>query len=267
MSIQATAEAALALRETVAIDSHRWPEKVAQASLATASHLRGVAKLLPASPIVIWEADMYELAIRGHEEFRGLQNSTVWHPTQPEFWYYDKFTIDVKLLGGPIGESIVDDAEAIAGLFIPANYAGDNIGLYCFVMHPTAGTWYWRFLRLDTTHTASVAQILAAHAFTQQKIAAKESVALPRGERRRLKRLGRPEPEVRVIQLRQREGGQGASAGREYHHRWITSGHWRRLAQPRKSDGAEITFVCAHVKGPAGAPLLQPRESVYVVAR
>lgn len=48
MSIQSTADAALVLREIVAIDSYRWSEKVAQLSLATPSHIRGVAN--PARP-------------------------------------------------------------------------------------------------------------------------------------------------------------------------------------------------------------------------
>lgn len=265
MDTQSTAEAALDLRELVAIDSHRWSEKVARDSLATPSHVRGVAKLIPSSPVIIWEDDMHELAMRGYEEFKGLQNASVWHPPTPEFWYFNGFAIDVKRIGGAIGGSIIDDADAVAGLFIPSDYSG-GVGLFSYVMRPSSGSWYWRFMRLDTV-TASVAQILAAYAFTQQKIAARETVMLPRAARRRMKRLEQPEPDVRIIQLRQREGGHGTATNREYHHRWITSGHWRRLHRPRKSDGAEITFVCAHVKGPKGAPLLQPRESVYVVAR
>jgi hypothetical protein len=47
--------------------------------------------------------------------------------------------------------------------------------------------------------------------------------------------------------------------------------HWcydksRRYA-PRKKDGAEVTYVSPYVKGPDGAPLLPPRETVYAVTR
>lgn len=120
----------------------------------------------------------------------------------------------------------------------------------------------------DTPLTGLQAEIAAARAFVRLPIVAKEQIGLPRSERRRMMRSGEPIPDIRIIQLRRRERGDGNQASaREYHHRWIVSGHWRKLHEPRKADDAEVTFVSSYVKGPENAPLLQPRESVYVVAR
>lgn len=267
MDAQSIAESAITFRDTLAIDCVRAPRQLSAASLVDDSSIRAIGTMLPAAPIIIWDADMYELAIGGFDSFVGLQNSNVWHPDSPEFWYYNQFSIDIRALGGALGQSVEDSHECRGGLFIPASHTRDGVAVFVLVMLPEVrGRFYFRFMRMDVV-TASVAQTLAAYAFTQQKLAARERVALPRAARRRIDKAGKPQPEIRIIQLRQRAPSGSASGEREYHHKWIVKGHWRRLHEPRKNDGAEVTFVHAYVKGPQDAPLIQPRESVYVVAR
>lgn len=87
-----------------------------------------------------------------------------------------------------------------------------------------------------------------------------------RQARRRSQRAGLPDPEaaaVRIVRLRQPEGPEsgrdGEGEGREYHVRWLVSGHWRH--QPVGPGRAErrLTFVRPHVKGPPDAPFRTPR--------
>jgi hypothetical protein len=268
MNLQQSAEAALKVRDDIAIDCGRAPKQLATNSLTDESSIRAIGKMLPTCPIVIWQYEMFELATNGYESFVGLQNSSIWHPLAPEFWYFESFSLDVRALKGVLGESVSEGYECHGGIFIPATHTRDGVAVFVLLMLPnTTGRFYFRLMNMEAVFTASTAQMIAAYAFTQQRIAAKERIALPRSERRRIAKAKKPEPEIRIVHLRQREAGNGESGTREYHHKWIVRGHWRRLHEPRKSDGAEITFVHAHVKGPHDAPLLSPKESIFVVAR
>ena len=78
-----------------------------------------------------------------------------------------------------------------------------------------------------------------------------------RKTRRRLERASMPTDPVRVVDVRRPTGsGAGTSADRrDWSHRWIVSGHWRRQWYP--SEGVHRTiWIDAYPKGPADAPLL-----------
>lgn len=53
----------------------------------------------------------------------------------------------------------------------------------------------------------------------------------------------------------------------EWQHCWTVRGHWRKLHQPRKSDGATITYVNPCVKGDTDKPMLLPKERIIKVTR
>lgn len=63
---------------------------------------------------------------------------------------------------------------------------------------------------------------------------------------------------VRIVEIRTGTSASSAYSGtsREYRHRWVVRGHWRRL--PAREDGtpARLTYIAPYVKGPKDAPLL-----------
>lgn len=81
-----------------------------------------------------------------------------------------------------------------------------------------------------------------------------------RKARKRLKSDGT----VRVINIRQTNGGGGSGAGgtREYTHRWIVRGHWRmQVCGPGRKE-RKRTWIDVHVAGPSDKPLVMG-EKVY----
>lgn len=87
------------------------------------------------------------------------------------------------------------------------------------------------------------------------------------------KHLRRIDPDllrsVRYVQLR--HAGSGArertdGGGRAYQHRWIVRGHWRNHWYPSRQAHRPI-WIDSHVKGPDGAPILDPDKLVNVLRR
>lgn len=77
-------------------------------------------------------------------------------------------------------------------------------------------------------------------------------------------RLGMPDPEVTLVDLRRRyvpddREETGVGGGRRYKHRWVVSGHWRNAWRPSVQEHRRI-WVPAHIKGPEGAPLLKTEK-------
>lgn len=100
----------------------------------------------------------------------------------------------------------------------------------------------------------------------QQPLAEQSSADPDRAARKRLRRAGREPAAVRVIELRRPKntGGTGDS-NREYHHRWITRGHWRQHWYPKREVHRPV-WIAPHIKGPEGAPLIGG-EKVYALKR
>lgn len=101
----------------------------------------------------------------------------------------------------------------------------------------------------------------------QQPLAEQSDVEPDRAARKRLARVGHKPAAVRVIELR-RPKSSGSSTGgtdREYHHRWITRGHWRQHWHPKRQVHRPV-WIAPHIKGPEGAPLIGG-EKVYALKR
>lgn len=277
MNAQETAEIAIQLRNQLAAEAITESKRLASVSFADESTIRAIGHGVSEASVIIWTPEMFQLASDGHDSFVGLHWSSIPQPPTPEFWYFKDFNLELnKIALPPYG--MPDGYECICLALVPAGFRGSDQPLMVYVCYPGPeldgqGRLVLRILRVDSLARDGVlqlhaAQIFAAYAFTQLKLAAKEPAPIPRATRRRMERQKQPIPDTRIIQLRQRETGDGhQEGGRQYHHKWIVKGHWRRLHEPRKEDGAQVTFVHAYVKGPQDAPLLQPRESVYVVAR
>jgi hypothetical protein len=105
----------------------------------------------------------------------------------------------------------------------------------------------------------------ACFSFIHQRIVTAGRVRADRATRRRLA-LTRDDPaEVRVIELRRRAYERDLSDARrtvDWSCRWLVRGHWRRI-----ENGARVTWVVPHVKGPESKPLKRPRADVFAVVR
>ena len=76
---------------------------------------------------------------------------------------------------------------------------------------------------------------------------------------------------VRYVQLRHHTltpGQRGSVDGptRTYQYRWIVQGHWRNQFYPSRNDHRPV-WIDHHIKGPDGAPILDPDKLVNVLRR
>lgn len=101
----------------------------------------------------------------------------------------------------------------------------------------------------------------------QESVGASARYGFNQLDRARMKRRKvKPSP-VTVIRLRYAKRADSTPTGetREYHHRWVVRGHWRRQWYPSRNGHIPI-WIPAHVKGPEGAPL-KTGEKVYAWVR
>lgn len=267
MSLSDVAQEAVGWRDAIASACITSPEMVEPS--ADPSFLRSFGRIVRLSRVVIWERDIFTLAQRGMDRFIGLTSlppEVGMKPLEQQFWFLDNFHLPVTkaecaLLNLPAGSV----CEAL-GLFVLPRFGIVSVE---FIITPDTKIPRIRMhpMRFPLNKTSAAGAALLC--FLHTNIVGTEPVLLARATRRRMAKADEPRPDIRIIRLRRTKNDRAtkSESDREWHHQWIVTGHWRRLHQPRKSDGALITFVRAYVKGPETAPLLQPRESVYVVAR
>lgn len=113
---------------------------------------------------------------------------------------------------------------------------------------------------------ASLAMI-ATWLLMSQTITEVAQVRPATAERRRLARQGDPDPVVQYVALRHRTvvGTPEQRGDREYRHRWIVRGHWRRQWYPSAQTHRPL-WIAPHLAGPEDAPLLR-REQVFTLRR
>lgn len=75
---------------------------------------------------------------------------------------------------------------------------------------------------------------------------------------------------TRYVQLRHRgygpESREAGDSGHARQHRWIVRGHWRNQFYPSRQANRPI-WIDPHIKGPDGAPVLDPSKLVNVLRR
>lgn len=113
---------------------------------------------------------------------------------------------------------------------------------------------HWRLRRAD--------MFRAMCYLLRQRVAQETTVSPDRAARRRMAREGREPASVRVISIRGASASGGGDGSREYVHRWVVRGHWRRQWYPSIQQNRPI-WITPYVKGPEDAPLLGG-EKVYV---
>lgn len=127
----------------------------------------------------------------------------------------------------------------------------------------------------------NICESLAAAQFLQLKVVAKERRTLPRAERRRREREGRPAPDVYAVVLRraehhdkphtQAEAEEELTPEQVQHHReytcqWLVGGHWRRQFYPSVQEHRP-KYIEPYIKGPTDRPMKIHATSKVFVAR
>lgn len=111
--------------------------------------------------------------------------------------------------------------------------------------------------------------MLAGLAWLKQRVVVAPEEKLERHRRKEFARVTKREaPAVRVVSLRKAERLHSEGDGsREYHVRWIVSGHWRNQACGPRHGDRRLTYVLPYVKGPDDKPLKGQAQVVYTVDR
>lgn len=105
--------------------------------------------------------------------------------------------------------------------------------------------------------------VTALWLLANQRVTLVTSHSPGRAERRRAQRAKLPQ-EVRVVTLRRpavRTEHEGEPRNVEWSHRWMVTGHWRRLWD-EKENREKMTWVSPYIKGPADKPFV-PKKVVY----
>lgn len=226
---------------------------------------RSLSSFLPLTNVVIWQREVYPIAVRGADQFTGTRLVERMTKYQPEYWVFNGFK--------PLHKDQIVDCAVLFPL------ADESLGVAFFKEamngdHEFSGSF--TSARVGELIPKSLTSVIAMRSFLEQRLAADEPVLLPRNERRLIAKQQGVMPDIRVISLRLKEqSGWHSMTARHYRHRWITCGHWMRLPEPLKRDskrsggrkGDEVVWRVAHEKGPIGAPLLPQRQTVYSVNR
>lgn len=119
--------------------------------------------------------------------------------------------------------------------------------------------------------TQQTACPIAAFHFMNGTVACAREYQANHQTRKQFARAGREIPTVKAVVLRRSEQHRDDSVSMrsdvEWSCQWLVRGHWRKLHEPRKSDGATVTYIQPHTKGPEDKPFRAPRETVYVAKR
>lgn len=177
-------------------------------------------------------------------------------------WYEDRDYMTAKMgMTWPIVEDGPLDMDKLQSRLGPFVFDGHQ-AIWC---HPDAAE-----LKVDRTDTGedwrgARGDMFRALCFLlRQRVAETETVMPDRAARRRALREGKEPPPVRVISIRGVGNGGAAGDGqREWKHRWMVRGHWRRQWY-RSIQAHRPVWINPFVKGPDDAPLLGG-EKVYSV--
>lgn len=254
--LQVAAQQAVDERAAVIEELRRDPAQLPELNVPT------LRKYLASAEIVIWQSETSELAISGAESFEGVSRSDItgFLPDAIQYWFFNGFDLS----------NMATATHRCVGLvYIPSKHFAENASpCFLYVLVPEQQGHPIRFIPtiLHGQLMLGSTGVMAMCAFMKQKISAKEPVLLPRADRRRMQRANEMIPAIMIVRLRGREASiwHGVQT-REYHHSWIVRGHWRRLHEPRKLDGAVVTWIESYVKGQG--PLLTPRQLIYSVDR
>jgi hypothetical protein len=115
------------------------------------------------------------------------------------------------------------------------------------------------------------AWLMSFFRFVQEPFIEMRMIIPDRSARRRVMRLGSPEPTVRVVQLRHKEPKRNLPSDEPplneqvWSHRWLVRGHWRNQWYPSQDRHAP-RWIAPFIKGPEDRPLVL-HDHVFKVSR
>lgn len=118
------------------------------------------------------------------------------------------------------------------------------------------------------------ARILALLSFLRQRIVGVDKERINRAEARRIARS--PHDTVygdtkyvtlRRLEQKQHEASGDAHTEARYHHQYLVNGFWRNQTCGPNNSQRRPTYIDPHIRGPVGAPMLPPRDTVFVARR
>jgi hypothetical protein len=217
--------------------------------------------------------------VRGHYEYLQTHRAParlllLWRymPPQEEYpngwvrvaWYEDRDYVTAKMgLAWDDGEGGPLDTEKLRARLGPFVFDGHQV----IACHPDASELKVSRYETDAdvTWRTQRSDMFRALCYLLRQRVAEESTVMPdRAARRRMAREGKEPPPVRVISIRGGSAHGGGDGSREYVHRWVVRGHWRRQWY-RSIQAHRPVWITPYVKGPEDAPLLGG-EKVYSVA-
>jgi hypothetical protein len=234
-------------------------------------------KRLPYAEIVMWRSGIFSAATYGSEMFATAPPDRGILPESTQWWTFDGAINDTLRRATHGFRGSGDPSLLLQGVVVipfgdPGHEAPDHAAV-CYVMRAkdkgdkiphlylvpiTAGFP----VPLIGCPIIACLQFMTQQFVTTRKAHCGKAVKLP----------GRPahRSEYSVVVLRSRKTRDPRDeheASRDYHHCWQVRGHWRKLSQPRKSDGANVTYISQYLKGDPDDPFLPPRERIIRVKR
>lgn len=224
-----------------------------------------------AAETVYWAPNLYEASQKGKEVFIGTEVPLSLYPSKSQVWIPDSnWPSDFNPKEADPDFTEESDLKTILRLV-----EVHPLGLRCYdfginfskVGKATYEFFYFKaHLGLGYTVLSHEAEVVAALAFLQQRIVSLERMPVPRGDRRRAEKEGKPEPTVRVVTLRKREqkaNDNTPAEARDWSCQWLVGAHWRK----NHWDVNKPIFVDNYLKGPEDKPFKPPKAVVYQVKR
>jgi len=246
---------------------------------------------------VVWDMEIWKASQNNYESFlgpeppvRSFENSNqafdIFSKNLKSHAHNDP---DIQLWLFSSGDSLIDATESVWTSFESESYFQQNPIDSCegFVVFPNNQNLLlrivWQTIIVENggflTRTISTpkyaadclgARVQAGLKYMALPFVAMECQRASHSTRKAFTRINQQCPDIRTVTLRRRQTSlrsEETSAGFKYSCQWLVGGHWRKLHEPRKADGAEITYVTPHLKGPEGKPFRAPRQTVYAVNR
>jgi len=264
-----------------------------RANLATQEHVYQFASHeLTKSNIVVWRPDILDAACYNVEQFNNTRLPLYLVPTTPQWWPAEVFLksrhmreaweegldTDVRAYGAVLKGVLLTTTDTEHRVFHLRDESGQTASglvLIMILMYRSRCAMWPVGLSVGSIIRPDVNKfhrcVLAALSFMNSKFVQPKTFRLPvrfNGFRQKYT------PCINQILLRARRSevvpgslADTDEAHREWAHCWTVRSHARRLRQPRKSDGQQVIWVAAHVKGPTDKPMLPPRDTIVKVCR
>lgn len=239
---------------------------------------------LSSAQIALWRSDLLDAALHNAPQFADTRLPISAIPTIPQWWPAENLdeSRHFKALFARMATDV--PRQKLAGILLipdfPTQSDWDSVkksteGMQVVFVHRIG--FYLRLVTCSLNTNLRLSNgtlqtgIVSALSFMSQEFVQSKTIRLPtrfNGFRQSYV------PCINQILLRARRseivpGSQADTdtTPKEWQHCWTVRAHARRLARPRKSDGQQVIWINACVKGDTAKPMLPPRDTIICVTR